>query len=107
MAYVVVMLHGGGNTDDERLHADEHERFIDSLISRNLVLLGGGFANPIGDAWAAYVLCCSDIDEARRITEKDPFVAHGVLRPELTEWRLVGINPEAIDAAAVVRPRDV
>jgi hypothetical protein len=29
------------------------------------------------------------------------------VRPECVEWELVGINPEAIDPAAVVRPDDV
>jgi hypothetical protein len=30
-----------------------------------------------------------------------------VARPECVEWDLVGINPDAIDAAAVLRPYDV
>jgi hypothetical protein len=41
MPYVLVILRRGGSADDERLHAEAHERFIDSLIERNLVLLGG------------------------------------------------------------------
>ena len=41
MPYVLVLLRPGVNADDEPLHAEAHERFIDSLIERNLVLLGG------------------------------------------------------------------
>jgi uncharacterized protein YciI len=98
-------LRAGDRLAEEQLHAADHKKFIDSLIDRNVVLLGGGFAEPIdGDAHAAYVLRCNGLDEARRIAESDPFVANSVLQAELTEWQLVGINPEAIDPAAVVLP---
>jgi uncharacterized protein YciI len=105
--YVLVILRRGGNADDERLHAEAHERFIDSLIERNLVLLGGGFAEPIDDADAAYLLRCNGVEEARQIAATDPYVVHDVVRPEPVVWELVGINPDAIDAAAVLRPDDI
>lgn len=107
MPYVLAILRRGRNADDERLYAEAHERFIDSLIERNLVLLGGGFAELIGDAHAAYLLTCSGVEEARRIAATDPYVVHDVVRAECVVWELVGINPEAIDAAAVLRPEDV
>ena len=102
--YVLVVLRAGEALGDENVYAAEHERFVDSLIDRNVVLLGGGFAEPVADAGAAYVLRCADVDEARRIAGRDPFVVHGVMRADVTEWRLVGINTEAIDAAVVVTP---
>ena len=97
MPYVLVILRRGGSADDERLHAEAHERFIDSLIERNLVLLGGGFAEALDDADGAYLLRCGSLEEAREIADTDPYV----------EWELVGINPDAIDAAAVIRPQDL
>jgi hypothetical protein len=41
MPYFLVILRAGGNAEDEQLHAPAHERFISSLIKRNVVLLGG------------------------------------------------------------------
>jgi hypothetical protein len=53
------------------------------------------------------VLRCGTVDEARGLVESDPYVANGVVQPELARWELVGINPAAIDAGSVVRPEDV
>ena len=107
MPYVLVILRRGGSAGEERLHAEAHERFIDSLIERNLVLLGGGFADAFDDAGGAYVLRCGSVEEARELAATDPYVVHDVVRPECVVWELVGINPDAIDAAAVLRPEDV
>jgi len=107
MPYVLVILRRGGNADDEPLHAEAHERFIDSLIERNLVLLGGGFAEAVGDADGAYVLRCDSLQEARELVATDPYVSNDVARAEPVVWELVGINPDAIDAAAVLRPEDI
>ena len=107
MSYVLVILRNGRNAEDEQAHAPAHERFIDSLIEQNVVLLGGAFANAVNDASAAYVLRCDGVDEARGIVADDPFVVHDVVRAECVEWDLVGINPDAIDASTVIRPEDV
>jgi uncharacterized protein YciI len=107
MPYLLVILRGEENAEDEQLHAPAHERFISSLIKRNVVLLGGAFAKAVDDAYAAYVLRCSGVDEARAIVAEDPFVVHDVVRLECVEWELVGVNPDAIDASAVIRPEDV
>jgi hypothetical protein len=53
---------------------------------------------------AAYVLPCGR-GEARAISSEDPLVANGIMTAACAEWQLVGINPEAIDAAAVLSPR--
>ena len=105
--YVLVILRSGANVDDDRVHAEAHEDFITSLIRSNVVVLGGGFAKPVGDVYAAYVLRCGDVPEAEAIAARDPFVTSDVVRPECVEWNLVGINTDAIDAATVVRPGDV
>jgi uncharacterized protein YciI len=107
MPYVLVILRGGENAEDEQLHAPAHEQFISSLIKQNVVLLGGTLAMAVDDANAAYVLRCSGADEARAIVAEDPFVVHDVVRPECVEWELVGVNPDAIEASAVIRPEDV
>jgi uncharacterized protein YciI len=106
MPYVLVILRAGANASEERVHARAHERFISSLIEQNLVLLGGSLVVPLGDAYAAYVLRCHDVEEARQIAAEDPFAVHDVVRPECVEWELVGINPDAIDPSVVVRPDD-
>ena len=74
-----------------------HERFIDSLIGRKLVLLGGEFGAPVGAAAAAYVLRCTSVEEAAALAAEDPLVAAGAVSPRLVEWRLVGVDPEVID----------
>src|ERR671922_777420 len=104
MPYVLVILRGGENAEAEQLHAPAHEQFISSLIRQNIVLLGGAFADAVDDAHAAYVLRCSGVREARGIVAEDPFVVHDVVRPECVEWELVGVNPDAIEASAVIRP---
>ena len=81
-----------------------HEEFVDSLIARNLVLLGGEL--ELGRAFAAYVLRAS-LADAESIVAEDPLVVGGVAQPRLVPWGLVGVNPEAIDEALIVRPRDI
>jgi uncharacterized protein YciI len=104
-AYVLVILRSGNNINDDA-HAHAHEAFITDLIRRNIILLGGAFASAIDDAHAAYVLLCG-LDDARAIADEDPLVVNDVMRADCVEWQLVGINPEAIDDSAIIRPRDV
>lgn len=80
----------------------EHARFIDSLIERKLVLLGGEFGAPVAGAEAAYLLRCEGLEQAAAIAAEDPLVAAGAVAPRLVEWRLVGIDPDAIEPAVRV-----
>ena len=105
--YVLVILRSGENANLHRVHDAAHRAFIDGLIKQNRILLGGAFGAPAGDAEAAYVLRSSSVDEARAIVTADPLVRHGVCRADCVEWQLVGINPDAIDDAVIVRPRDI
>jgi uncharacterized protein YciI len=79
------------------LPEDAHEGYIDSLIARNLVLLGGSFAGRVGDATAAYVLHCDSMSAAREIAADDPLAMAGAVKLEFVEWQLVGIDPAAIE----------
>jgi uncharacterized protein YciI len=97
VAYVLVTLHPTRDAAQRHSHQAAHERFIDSLIERHLVLLGGDFAAPVGGADAAYLLRCADLDEAWALSREDPLVREGLFEAEAVEWRLVGIEPEAID----------
>ena len=108
MPYVLVILRPGANADDKPLHEEAHERFIDSLIERNLVLLGGGFAEAtVGGADGAYLLRCGSLEEAHELVATDPYVSNDVARASPVVWELVGINTDAIDAAVVLRPEDL
>jgi hypothetical protein len=71
-SYFFVILKGGANAASHKFHAAEHEDFITSLIKSNRILLGGAFAEPVGDAYAAYVLRCHDIIGAREIAAQGP-----------------------------------
>ena len=83
-----------GRTGDE----PDHEPFIDSLVDRNVILLGGPFdGEPVAGISAAYVLRCRDIDEARAVVATDPLVAARAVVATVTRWDLVGINLDAID----------
>jgi uncharacterized protein YciI len=106
-AYVLVVLKPGENRDDYRHHASGHIEFVDNLIKRNRILLGGAFATGAGYADAAYVLRASSIAAAQAIAAADPFVINGVCQLECFEWELIGINPDAVDETLIVRPDDI
>lgn len=76
----------------------DHESFIDSLIRRRAVLLGGPFEEGrLPDVTAGYVLRCGSLHEARSIVARDPLVVSGVATAAIAHWDLVGINLAAID----------
>ncbi|MGY1803818.1 hypothetical protein ACI78T_11110 [Blastococcus sp. SYSU D00922] len=78
----------------------EHEPFVDSLIDRRLVLLGGELG--AGGHAAAYVLRCDSLDVARAVVATDPLVASGTVTASVAPWDLVGIDPDLVDPALVV-----
>ena len=107
MPYVLVLFREGPNLGRREKHAEAHADFVTSLIRRNLVLLGGDFRERVDGAQAAYLVRCGSFAEAQELVADDPYFSEGVFRPALVEWDLVGINPDAIDAGAIVTPRDV
>lgn len=105
--YVLVLFRAGARSHELEAHAEAHNEFVTSLVRSNAVVLGGDFSEPIGDAHAAYLLRCDSFEVARETIAGDPFFAHDVLEPQLIEWRLVGVNPDAVEPSDVLTPRDV
>lgn len=103
MKYFLVLL-GEAPGDVVQQFGAGHERFIDSLIATNAVLLGGGFGTPVNRLSGAYVLTAHDSATAIALAHQDPLVRDGDVPCEVTEWRLVGINTAAIDPAQTVHP---
>lgn len=103
--YYLVLLRPGEASSDARLNA-EHEAFIDDLIRRNQILLGGNLL-PREDLPAAYLLVCDSLEQAELLVLEDPYVRDTVFRPRILEWQLVAINPEAVRPELVVRPTDL
>jgi hypothetical protein len=89
--YVLVVLTERPDVDGP---PPEHEPFVDSLIERGLVLLGG----TLGDVDAAYVLRCDTLDEARAVVAEDPLVSSGAFTPSIAPWDLVGVDLRLVDA---------
>jgi uncharacterized protein YciI len=75
----------------------DHEPFIDSLVAKHLVLLGGDLVESGPGIRAAYVLRCDDLATAEAIVASDPLVTSGVMRSQLAEWQLVGIDLGAVN----------
>jgi uncharacterized protein YciI len=94
--YVLVLMNDVPGAE-AAVPEDAHEGYIDSLIARKLVLLGGPFAGRVGAATAAYVLHCDSMSAAREIAAEDPLAAAGAVTLEIVEWQLVGIDPAAIE----------
>jgi len=103
LAYFLVLLQKTAGAADP----PEHEPFVDSLVARNLVLLGGDLLPPAHGTEAAYVLFCGSLDEARGIVAEDPLVSSGAMRAEVVEWELVGVNPAAVEPSLLLTPDDV
>jgi uncharacterized protein YciI len=85
----------------------EHQPYVDSLVARNLVFLGGPFEPRVGGADAAYLVYCDTLRDAQGIAAEDPLVTSGSMRAKVVEWQLVGINPDAIEPTLELRPSDI
>ena len=99
--YAVVLFKLGSRPESADVRR-EHEVFIEGLIRRNQILLGGPWAPAAGPFRAAYLLRCASLEEARAITAGDPVFRDHVYEAEIVAWSLVGINPKAIDAGVVL-----
>jgi uncharacterized protein YciI len=105
--YALVLLREGPRFGEIDAHTSSHERFIDSLIRRNLILLGGAIEDSTAFVHAAYILRCDDLEQARALASEDPLVTHECARVDVFRWHLVAINPDAIAPSAVITPADV
>ena len=72
----------GGSTPDQP-GWDDHAAFIDDLVERGVMVMGGPFADSSG---SLIVLENVDEEQAREAVAADPFLANGVF--ELEEVRL-------------------
>jgi uncharacterized protein YciI len=63
---------------------DAHERFIDDLVHRGAVVMGGPYADYTG---SMVLLEGMSVEEVDRIVAADPFVQNGVfVLDDLREW---------------------
>jgi uncharacterized protein len=63
---------------------DAHAEFVDELVERGMMVMGGPFSDNAG---SMSLLEGVDAGEARRILEGDPFVQNGVfVIDEIREW---------------------
>jgi hypothetical protein len=103
--YFLVLLHEPASMPDIEV---DHESFVDSLVKRNVILLGGSLpASSEPGIWAAYVLSCASHGDAQAIVASDPLVIHGLAVPTVTTWDLVAINTAAIASELAITPDDV
>lgn len=63
---------------------DAHEAFIDELVAQGTVVMGG----PYSDYGGSMVLLEGiDVEAARRLVDRDPFVRNGVfVLEDVREW---------------------
>jgi uncharacterized protein YciI len=102
--YFLVLLHEPAHQADIEV---DHESFVDSLIKRNVILLGGPLpASSEPGVWAAYVLSCPSHYDAQAIVASDPLVMAGLAIPTVTPWDLVAINTAAIADELAITPHD-
>ncbi|MCF6746342.1 hypothetical protein E9529_19105 [Blastococcus sp. KM273128] len=94
-SYFLVLLTAAAGAGAPRA---DHEAFVDSLVDRRLVLLGG----PLGEDDAAYVLRCGSPAEAQDVVAADPLVASGARTATVTRWDLVGVDLRLVDPDLVV-----
>jgi uncharacterized protein YciI len=105
---VVVRFRAGptwtSGAPDEQPGWDEHAAFVDELVARGTMVMGGPFADYSG---SMIVLENMGEDEARELVARDPFVANGVfVLEDVRAWKvwvdeLAAPPPPRSGAAAV------
>jgi uncharacterized protein len=74
------------NPDLNSTHKDfeDHVQYL-KVIANERYFVGGGFTNTKG---GMVIFKAKDVDEARKITEKDPLIERGFYSFDLYEWEL-------------------
>jgi uncharacterized protein YciI len=71
---------------EDQLGWDEHADFIDELVERGTMVMGGPLSDYSGSVslWEGVT-----VEEARRIAADDPFMKNGVfVLDEILEWKI-------------------
>jgi uncharacterized protein YciI len=65
---------------------DEHAKFIDQLVDDGFILMGGPLVDEGG---ALLIFNAEDESEVREKLKNDPWVKHGILKPEsVKRWEI-------------------
>jgi uncharacterized protein YciI len=65
---------------------DEHAAFIDQLVAEGFILIGGPFVDEGG---SMLIVNANDANEVRQKLENDPWMKHGILKPEsVKRWQI-------------------
>ncbi len=78
---------------------DEHAKFVDELVARGQMVMGGPFSDHSG---SMIVLENVDAEQARELVAADPFVVNGVFVVEdVRAWNVYvdGLTPTRVDPA--------
>jgi uncharacterized protein YciI len=76
---------------------DEHAAFVDDLVDRGIMVMGGPFTDHSGSI--QFYEGVSE-EEARRIAQQDPWIANGVfVLEEVRSWNVI------VDELATKRPK--
>lgn len=92
MSNTYVMISAAGPSRDltkgtrEQAHWDEHAQFIDALVDRGFILMGGPFEDEGG---AMLVVRADDANEVMETMKRDPWYTHGILQLQsLKRWEM-------------------
>lgn len=102
MIYALAVFSPGPRFPPNAALDEEHVTFITGLARDHAILLGGNFHRPLERFAFAYVLRCGSLEEATATVEREPYVREGTYVSEIVEWKLVGIDPDAIDKSLIV-----
>jgi len=88
--YLAVVLSQGSMWDthksrDEQEGMQEHRAYMRSLFERGEILLGGPFLDRPG---GVAVYQTKTLEEAEKLAGADPGVRSGLIRAEVTRWRM-------------------
>jgi uncharacterized protein YciI len=65
---------------------DEHAAFIDQLVAEGFILIAGPFVDEGG---SMLIVNANDANEVRQKLENDPWMKHGILKPEsVKRWQI-------------------
>ena len=73
--------------EEDRIVA-RHFAYLKSLTERGTVLLVGRTQNPDPTAFGIHILLAPSGSEARRVVDDDPAVREGIMRAELSPYKI-------------------